>query len=169
MWIVGSHLVGQLIAEFFAEKGLTHAFTVSGAGNIRILDAIARLGKTELICCHHEQACAQAAIGYYRVSGRVAPVIVTMGGGAANVITGVISAYMDSIPLLVIAGAENNYRPYRKFRSYGVQSFDLPHVVESVTKWSSTVLDLGGLELAYRKATTGRFGPVVIEVPMDIQ
>lgn len=167
--------VSDLVAQFFKEKGLIHAFTVSGAGNIRLLDAISRLGYTELICCHHEQACAQAAIGYYRASGRVSPCIVTCGGGASNVVTGIVDAWMDSIPLFVIAGQEAIRN--EKLRAYGVQGLNLSAMVQDVTKFSlpilfvcahfnPTYMSLDGL---WEEMLSGRPGPVLIEIPTDVQ
>lgn len=169
--------ISDLIAQFFAEREFTHCFTVSGAGNIRILDAIRRLGKTKIICTHGEQAAAQAAIGYYRASDRVAPVIVTCGGGAANVVTGIVSAWMDSIPLFVIAGQES--RRNDKLRAYGVQGFDLSKMVAGVTKDAGLLQTtlcakpiLHGLykyAIETHPALDRRFGPVVLEIPMDVQ
>ena len=93
-----------------------------------MLDAVVQLGVTQLISCHHEQACALASVGYYRASGKIAPVIVTCGGGAANVVTGIVSAWMDSIPLFVIAGQESVRN--ESLRAYGVQGFSLGAMVE---------------------------------------
>jgi acetolactate synthase-1/2/3 large subunit len=154
---------GEVIAAFFAEKGVRHVFTVSGAGNIRILDAIHRTGSAQIVCTHHEQAAAQAAIGYFRASGRVAPVVVTMGGGAANVVTGIVSAWMDSIPLVVVAGTENRYYTER-LRAHGVQSFDLWSMVAGVTKYAGTRIDH-----AWAEALHGRPGPVLMEVALNAQ
>ena len=169
------------LAGFIADLGCTHVFTVSGAGNIRMLDAIHRLGKTEIISTHHEQAAAMAAIGYYRASGEIAPVIVTCGGGAANVVTGIVSAWMDSIPLFVLAGQES--RRNDKLRAYGVQGFNLSRMVHGFTdygtKESAVVKDADLIETSDRiefrlescwdRMLQDRFGPVVIEVPMDVQ
>ena len=163
--------VSEAVAAFLAARGCTDAFTVSGAGNLRILDAIHRLGKTRLVACHHEQACAQAAIAYYRVSGRIAPVVVTCGGGAANVVTGVVGAWMDSIPLFVIAGQESIRND--RLRAYGVQGFSLSDMVAKQT--NSAFLLTGAaqagfsLGLAWDRMQKKRPGPVVIEIPMDVQ
>lgn len=160
-------MVGNIIAEFFFEKGVRHAFTISGAGDIRILDAIQTLGRTELISCHHEQSCAMAAIAYWRVCGVIAPVIVTCGGGAANVVTGIVSAWMDSIPLFVIAGQES--RRNERLRAYGVQGFNLSRMVERQTKFSRWEPSLQGFRCAWDEMFRDRPGPVVLEVPMDLQ
>lgn len=186
--MTGVVTVSDLIAQFFEERGCRHAFGVVGAGNMRIFDAIQRLGRMEIICCHGEQAAAQAAIGYFRASSKIAPVLVTCGGGASNVVTGVISAWMDSIPLFVVAGQES--RRNDKLRAYGVQGFSLKRMVEGVVNeavliesaykgWQLDFADLyrktgqaqmfdsGGGHGAYRNVV--RPGPVVIEVPMDVQ
>ena len=163
--------VSDLIAQFFAKRGCEHAFTISGAGNLRLLDAIHRLGKTTLVSCHHEQACAQAAIGYYRVSGKIAPCIVTCGGGAANIVTGIVSAWMDSIPLFVIAGQEN-FRN-EKLRAYGVQGLNLSKMVHDVCKGAICIVNdpniAGTIDESYRHAIENRPGPVIIEIPMNVQ
>ena len=167
--MTGVVTVSDLIAQFFEERGCRHAFGVVGAGNMRIFDAIHRRGYTKIICTHGEQAAAQSAIGYYRVSGRMAPVIVTCGGGASNVVTGVVSAWMDSIPMFVVVGQES--RRNDKLRAYGVQGFDLVSMVQNVCK-AAALMDLPCdpmIYSAYETMLRGRPGPVVIEVPMDVQ
>ena len=163
--------VSDLIAAFLVERGCKHVFGVVGAGNMRIFDAIQRRGYTQIVCCHGEQAAGQAAIGYYRVSGAIAPVLVTCGGGASNVVTAIVSGYMDSIPLFVIAGQES--RRNDKLRAYGVQGWDLVSAVAKVTKRAkieTQAYHVGdSLNLSYTLMMKGRPGPVVIEVPMDVQ
>ena len=159
--------VSDVIDQFFAEKGLTHAFGIVGAGNMRIFDAIYRLGKTQIICTHHEQAAAQAAIAYYRMSGRIAPVLVTCGGGASNVVTGIVSAWMDSIPLFVIAGQES--RRNDKLRAYGVQGFDLLDMTHKQTKGRWMLSKGECLQPAWDAMMYRRPGPVLIEAPIDVQ
>lgn len=158
-------MVSEILARFLAER-VSHCFTVSGAGNIRILNALSKT-PIQIISCHHEQACAQASIAYYRVSGRVAPVVVTCGGGASNVVTGIVSAWMDSIPLFVIAGQES--RRNERLRAYGVQGFDLITMVERQTKFSRFELTEDGFRGSWEEMLINRPGPVLIEIPMDVQ
>lgn len=164
--------VADQIANWLADKEINHAFGIIGAGNISIFDAIARLGKTQMVCTHHEQAAAQAATYYYRVSGKLAPVVVTTGAGSANAITGVLAAFMDSQPLLVISGNEpTNFFKVSHPRVIGVQGFDSVEVAKHFTKYSarmSMVQTMILLDEAYNSILTPRFGPAWIDVPRDV-
>lgn len=159
------------LAELFEERKFTHAFGIIGAGNIAIFDAIARRGFTEIVACHHEQAAAMAATYYWRACGKLAPVLPTTGGGSANTLTGVIAAWMDSIPLLVVSGNE----PSRYFREgcrvVGVQGY-ISHAIPWV-KWSEQVADPEDvapyLSHAIRVALDKRPGPVWLDLPRDVQ
>jgi acetolactate synthase-1/2/3 large subunit len=129
------------IAEWLAEKGITHAFGIVGGGNVILWDAITRLGKTELICTHHEQAAAMAASYYYRTSGKLALCLVTTGAGSTNAITGVMAAYMDHVPLLVISGNEPSKYMNKPERVWGVQGYDSSGVVAKLTKRHDRIID----------------------------
>jgi len=89
--------VSDQIAEFLAEKGIRHVFGIVGAGNAHIFDSIDRRGFTEIVCVHHEQAGVMAMMTYFRTSGQVSASILTTGAGSANGVTGVVSAWMDSV------------------------------------------------------------------------
>ena len=152
----------------FTPVGLSFALAL-GPGNMRVVDAVVRHG-IEMVCTHGEQAAAQAAIGYYRASGRIAPVLVTCGAGASNVVTGVVSAWMDSVPLFVIAGQES--RRNDKLRAYGVQGFNLGAMCDDVAKWHhmADAMDIKwALYWAWFNMADGRNGPSILEVPMDVQ
>ena len=170
--------VADKVAEWLIEKGATHAFGIIGAGNIGIFDAIARAGKTEIICTHHEQAAAQAAAYYWRVCGRIAPVICTTGAGSANAITGVLAAWMDSVPLMVLSGNEPmHFITKAGPRVIGVQGYDSVEVAKHFTKfaWRPQPHNTSGpmitdlLDTALEKATTPRYGPVWLDFPRDLQ
>ncbi|MGL6095612.1 MAG: thiamine pyrophosphate-binding protein [Fimbriiglobus sp.] len=167
--------VSDVIAAFLAERGVTHAFGISGAGNLHVFDSIARAGATELVCTHHEQAAVMAADGYFFARGTPAVAVLTTGGGAANGFTGVLGAMMQSVPLLVVSGNENSKytRPDNPLRIYGVQGFDVIAAVRGITKHAVRVMDPARiryeLEKAWHFATTGRFGPVWLDIPLDIQ
>lgn len=152
------------IAHFLADHGMAHAFGIVGAGNVALFDAIDRLGKTEIVCTHHEQAAAQAAIGYYRASGRMAPVLLTTGAGSANAITGVLNAYMDGIPLLVISGNETSESLAGDCRVKGAQGYLTALVAAPACKWA---MSRPKVELAYDIATRPPCGPVWMDVPRD--
>lgn len=114
-------LVRELISH-----GVECIFAITGAGNLAIIDAIERDGRIRLIYSHHEQAAVMEAQGYSRVTNKIGVALVTTGGGSSNVVTGVLSAYLDSIPVLVISGNESSFHCSNEFqlRAYGVQGFD---------------------------------------------
>jgi len=165
----------DLIAQTLEDLGITHVFGIIGAGNVHIFESIAKHGYTEIICVHHEQAATMAMQTYYRTSGKLAACILTTGAGSTNGVTGVVSAWADSIPGIIIAGNENSKhtQPHSPHRMWGVQGYDSVHMVEKVTKYSHRVIN--PLQLAYELqkaafiASSHRPGPVWIEVPMDIQ
>ena len=159
--------VADSIAEFLADKGITHAFGIIGAGNVALFEAITRLAKTEIVCCHHEQAAVMAATFWGRVNGKCGVAIVTTGAGSANAITGALSAQMDSVPALVISGNEPSRYLMAKTRVIGVQGFHTAWDVEGFVKRSIQWHGDRTLEQAYDVAISGRPGPVWIDVPRD--
>lgn len=167
--------VSDIIADFLQEKGIRHVFGIVGAGNAHIFDAIHRKGYTQIICMHHEQSLCMAMQAYYRVSGIITAAIVTTGAGSTNAVTGVVGAWMDSIPGLVISGNENSKfttEPNR-LRIWGVQGYDSVHMVNKVTKYAKRVIDANSvlyeLEKAYAYTSQRRPGPCWIDIPMNIQ
>lgn len=166
--------VAEKIAEWLHEKGISHAFGIIGAGNSALFDAITRLAKTRIICCHHEQAAVLAACGYFRVSGRISVAIVTTGAGSSNAITGVVSAYMDSTPVLIFSGNEASKYIYAPTRVWGLQGYDNSNMVKEYVKHPSgrminttNFIDL--LNQSYEAALKPRQGPVWTDIPKDIQ
>jgi len=124
---------------------------------------------------HHEQAACMAMQTYYRTSGSLTAALLTTGGGSTNGVTGVVSAWADSIPGIIISGNENSkyIDLHKDVRMWGVQGYDSLHMVEKVTKLSERVLDANDtiniLENAFAISTHGRPGPCWIDIPMDIQ
>jgi acetolactate synthase-1/2/3 large subunit len=167
--------VSDLIADFLEEKEIKHVFGIIGAGNAHIFDSIHKKGYTEIICVHHEQAACMAMQTYYRTSGKVTAAILTTGAGSTNGVTGVVSAWADSIPGIIISGNEHSkyVEIHKDLRMWGVQGYDSPAMVEKVTKYSKQVLDSNlvkyELDKAYAISTHGRPGPCWIDVPMNIQ
>lgn len=167
--------VSDYIAKFLADQEIRHVFGIVGAGNAQIFDAITRLGFTEIVCVHHEQAAVMAATTYFRMTGKVSVVLLTTGAGSTNGVTGVVSAWMDSMPVLVISGNENSRYTTadNPLRIWGVQGYDSTEMVEKITKWvdrimlAENVLDV--ITRAYSIASSSRQGPVWIDVPMNIQ
>ena len=167
--------ISDVIANFLEEKKIRHVFGIIGAGNAHIFDSIQSKGFTQIICVHHEQAACMAMQTYYRTNGEIAAAILTTGGGATNGVTGVVSAWADSIPGIVISGNENSkYVEWHKdLRMWGVQGYDSSAMVNKVTKYSKLALDANfvkyELEKAYFLALNGRPGPCWIDIPMNIQ
>ncbi|WP_043229575.1 thiamine pyrophosphate-binding protein [Pseudomonas sp. CF161] len=167
--------VSEQIAEALEGLGITHIFGIIGAGNVHLFEAISRRGFSEIVCVHHEQAACMAVQTYYRTNGRLAAALLTTGAGSTNGVTGVVSAWADSIPCLVIAGNENSKfcYPENPLRMWGVQGYDSCQMVSQVCKYTQRVTKpeqaAFELEKAAYIALEGRPGPTWIEIPMDIQ
>ena len=167
--------VSDLVAEFLEARGLRHVFGIIGAGNVNLFDAVGRRNFTEIVCVHHEQAAVMAAQIYYRMTGQVSVTLLTTGAGSTNAITGIVSAWMDSIPTVAISGNENSKwaRDDNPLRAWGVQGYDSSDMVRKVTKYAVRVFDptmaVYELEKACVIAAANRPGPVWVDIPMDIQ
>jgi len=167
--------VSELIAQALEDLGITHVFGIIGAGNVHLYEAIARHGYSEIICVHHEQAACMAMQTYYRTCGKLSAALLTTGAGSTNGVTGVVSAWADSIPGIIIAGNENSRftKPENTHRMWGVQGYDSVDMVCKVTKYANRVMDpqqaVYEIHKAAHIALDQRPGPCWIEVPMDIQ
>lgn len=164
------HLVQVLI-----EKDVKKIFAITGAGNLAVIDAIAQDGSIELVYAHHEQAAVMEAQGYARVTGEIGVALVTTGGGSSNVTTGVLSAYLDSIPVLLISGNESSFHcenPYN-LRAYGVQGFNSTESLKPITKLATRIKFVSDVAATIRNsidlALENRMGPVHVDFPMDLQ
>jgi len=169
--------VSDYVARFISSKKINHVFTVPGGGCIFLNDAFAREESIEVVANHHEQACALAAEGYAKFNGHLGVCLVTSGPGGSNAWTGTLCSYQDSVPVMVISGNVNrelttNFTKL-KLRQLGDQEFDVVNTVKNFTKYAVQVNDpleiRYHLEKAYHLATTGRKGPVWIDVPLDVQ
>lgn len=167
--------VSDVIAKYLADNGIRHVFGIIGSGNAHIFDSISSLGYTEIISVHHEQAAVMSMQTYYRTTGKVSACILTTGAGSTNGVTGVVSAWMDSMPGLIISGNENSKftREDNHLRIWGIQGYDSTEMVRKVTKYVNRVMDpeqiLFELHKAYTICSTGRTGPVWLDVPMNVQ
>lgn len=169
--------VSDYIAEYIAQWGIRDVFTVTGGGAMHMNDAF---GHHKMLHCtyqHHEQACAMAAEAYARLGNKMAAVCVTTGPGATNAITGVLGAWMDSIPMLVFSGqaryATTVSASGLPLRSMGVQECNIVPVVKSLTKYAHMIVHPENiryhLEKALYLAVNGRPGPVWLDIPLDVQ
>lgn len=170
--------VSDYIVEYLSNLGVDKIFLVSGGGMMHLLDAIAIHPKVSLVAHHHEQAATMAAEGYARFNGKLGVSFVTSGPGAPNAVTGVVGAWLDSMPLLVVSGQAklsqtNHFRKIEGLRQFG--AYDVPSVsiMKPITKYSTLLADPNAvryeIEKAVYLATTGRPGPVFIDVPLDVQ
>lgn len=169
--------VADYLASFLAAKGVQHVFLVTGGGAMHLNDAFGCVPALTYVPFHHEQACAMAADSYFRMSGRIAVVNVTSGPGGTNAITGVYGAYVDSQAMFVVSGQvkrETLVRSYElPLRQLGDQEIDIIRMVEGITKYCTIITNPQDIryecEKAFYLATTGRPGPVWIDIPIDIQ
>ena len=167
--------VSDLVAEFLKEKQIEVVFGIIGSANSHIFDSISKLGYTKIINTHHEQAAVMAMGAYYRASGKISATIVTAGAGASNAVTGIVSNWADSIPGIIISGNEGSQyiKDQEHLRMYGTQGFNIAKMVKDVTKWSHCLLDEHDiqhqLEISYQISNMDRKGPVLLDIPFDIQ
>ena len=169
--------VADYIFDYLTKKKVDTVFMVSGGQAMFLNDAVYKHKNLNVICTHHEQSAGMSAEAYGRILGRPAVALVTAGPGSLNVITGVAGAWTDSSPMFVISGQSAlkfvEYQESNRIRQHGVQGINIRPIVESITKYFVTVDDpskiLFYLQKAYHAATTGRPGPVWLEVPIDIQ
>lgn len=168
--------VSDYIFQFLRSKGVDTIFSVSGGAAAHLLNS-ARGMDFRFICNYHEQACAMAAEGYAKIAGKPACVLVTNGPGSSNTITGILGAYQDSVPMFVISGQVpvNQSLAYTPLalRQVGVQESDTISMVSPITKYAKQITDVKdvqyAVEYAYHLSTTGRMGPVWLDIPLDIQ
>ena len=165
----------DVLVQVLVEKGVKKIFAITGAGNLAIIDAIAREGSIKLLYAHHEQAAVMEAQGYARVTGEIGVALVTTGGGSSNVTTGILSAHLDSIPILLISGNESSFHcanPYN-LRAYGVQGFNSTESLKPITKLAFRIKSVSDVAAIIRDsielALENRMGPVHVDFPMDLQ
>lgn len=169
--------VSEYIYDFLSNKAVNTVFMVSGSSAMWLVDALARETRYKVICNNHEQASAMSAEVYARMTGNPAICLVTVGPGATNSITGVAGAYMDSAPMIVLSGQASTgmlkLTQSAGVRQMGTQSLSLDEMVRPITKYFAAVMNEADikyhLERAYHEATTGRPGPVWLDIPVDIQ
>ncbi|MCI6649818.1 MAG: thiamine pyrophosphate-binding protein [Lachnospiraceae bacterium] len=169
--------VADIIMDTLVENGITDCFAVVGGGAMHLDNALLVCKKMHKIFNHHEQACAMAADAYARYSGRPAAVCVTSGPGSTNTLTGVMGAWQDSLPMIVISGqvryAISVPKSGLKLRYRGIQEFNIVPTAKTMTKYAVMLTDPLAVKRELVKAInismSGRRGPVWIDVPQDIQ
>ncbi len=169
---LADYLINQL-----HEFGAKHVFMVTGRGILYLSDAVARHEQLESISVHHEQAASYAAYAYAQATDNLGLCLVSTGCASTNAITGVLCAWQDSVPCVFVSGQnmlqETSYYTQLPIRTYGSQEANIIELVKPITKYATMITDPKDiafeLEKAIHLATTGRKGPVWIDIPVDIQ
>ena len=169
--------VSNYISEMLVKAGIHQAFMVTGGGAMHLDDALGHQEGLHCIYDHHEQACAIAAEAYARIHNEMAALCVTTGPGGTNAITGVLGAWLDSIPMLVLSGQVRYDTTARwsgtGIRAMGDQEFDICKAIDCMTKYSEMVIDplriRYCLEKALYLAKSGRRGPSWLDIPLNVQ
>ena len=166
-------VVDYVIDEVY-KAGAKHAFTITGGGAMFINDAVAAHPSIVPVCNHHEQASAMGGVAYSKYTGKPSLVCPTTGCGGTNSITGLLDAWQDSVPVIFVSGNVNLHQISPPgVRNLGVQEARIIEIVESITKYAKLIESVDDVEEvvqeALKAATTGRPGPVWIDIPMDIQ
>ena len=169
--------IADIVADSIVAHGIDQVFSLVGGGAMFLNDAFGHHPRLNVMYTQHEQACSMAAEGYVRAGGKMAAVCVTTGPGGTNAITGVLGAYQDNYPMLVVSGqvrypttADSTGLP---LRFMGEQEHDIVTTVQNMTKYAVMIRKpeevLCELEKAMYLAEEGRPGPVWVDIPMDIQ
>lgn len=170
--------VADYIFRFLADRGTELVFLVTGGGAMHLNDALGREKRLRYVCNLHEQACTMGAEGYARISGMPGVACVTTGPGGTNAITGVMGAWVDSIPMIVISGQVKRETtvaacPGTGLRQLGDQEINILDIVRPITKYAVSidcpeqVREI--MERAWHECRSGRPGPVWIDIPLDVQ
>ena len=167
--------LSDYVAKFISGLGVRHVFAISGGASVHLIQSIADTEDLTFICPHHEQAGAMAADSYARVTGGFGVALSTSGPGATNLLTGVACAYYDSIPTLFITGQVATFRSRGEtgVRQIGFQETDTVAIFRPVTKYAVRIDEPSEIRFELEKACylamDGRPGPVLVDIPDDIQ
>lgn len=169
--------IADWIAQFLVDNGIKYNFTVPGGGAMHMNVAFGHQEGLNNIFVQHEQSAAIAAEGYFRATNELPVVCCTTGPGGTNTLTGVLGAWLDSIPMLVISGQVRYATTARAaglpVRAMGDQEYDITPMVAHMTKYAEMIIDPKTVKYHLQKAlylaTTGRPGPVWLDVPLDVQ
>jgi acetolactate synthase-1/2/3 large subunit len=168
-------LGADVVLDTFLRHGVSHVFIFPGGTIAPILDRIENRSKIEIVCPRTEQGAGYAALGYARVTGKTAVFMVTSGPGVTNAVTPIADAYYDNIPMVVITGqvGTGDMRGELPIKQRGFQEVDTVDLMKPITKAAFLVKDLRELpnvmEAAFFLARSGRQGPVVVDLPMNVQ
>jgi acetolactate synthase-1/2/3 large subunit len=167
--------LSDYVFNVLEKNNVGHVFMLSGGGCMHLVDSVGSAKHIKYVCFHHEQAATIAAVAYGQSTNNLGVALVTTGPGSTNAITGVAGAWAESIPLLVLSGQVKraDISGSRGVRMLGFQEVDSVSCVKHLTKYAITIMDpldiRYHLEKAIYHATTGRKGPVWIDIPLDVQ
>lgn len=167
--------LSDYLAAFLAKEGIKHVFQIIGGASIHMVHSIAARKDMKYVCVQHEQAGAMAAESYSRITKNLGCAMATSGPGMTNLITGIGCAYFDSTPVIYITGQvnRNESRQGRLVRQIGFQETDIVEMVKPITKFAVQITNPKEiryyLEKAVYLARSGRGGPILLDIPMDIQ
>lgn len=167
--------LSDYVVEFVSRQGVNHVFEFIGGAITHLIDSIHNRSDMECVSVHHEQTGAFAAEAYARINGRLGVAMATSGPGALNMVTGIGSCWFDSVPCLFITGQVNTYEYKfdRPVRQIGFQETDIVSVVKPLVKYAVLVTEPESiryhLEKAVWLAQNGRPGPVLLDIPMNVQ
>lgn len=167
--------VADYIFSYLADFGVNDVFLLPGGGAMHLVDALGQNPDINFVPTHHEQAAAIAAEAYSRVNEKLGVALVTTGPGATNALTAVAGAWIESVPLLIISGQVKrvDMKADTGVRQMGPQEVDIVSMVKPITKYAVTIDNAEDikqhLDTAIGLATSGRQGPVWLDVPLDIQ
>jgi acetolactate synthase-1/2/3 large subunit len=166
--------VADYLTSKLYEAGGEHVFLITGGMIMHLTDALLQHGKQKYTCCHHEQAAVMAADAYARFTGKLGVAYVTAGPGALNTLTGVVGAYVDSSPCIIVSGqAKVALAKVTGPRQFALQGFNTLPLFQQVTKYAVMLDDISRVRYEVEKciymAKIPRVGPVWIEAPLDIQ
>jgi acetolactate synthase-1/2/3 large subunit len=167
--------LADYVLQFVAAQGVRAVFLVPGGGSMYLVDALGRNPDIEFVPTHHEQAAAIAAEAYARTTGRLGCALVSTGPGGTNALTAVAGSWIESVPLLILSGQvkSSDLTGNKAVRQMGVQEVDITAVAKPITKYAVLVRDPSQiryeLEKAVHLATSGRKGPVWVDIPLDVQ
>ena len=168
--------LADYVINFFGDRGIDKAFIVYGAANGDLIDAFTRTReKIQYVSCMHEQGAGFALEGFAKVRDLPGLAIATSGPGGQNFVTSIANCFYDSVPGIFITGQVKQafQRPDERVRQIGFQETDIVSITKPITKYSKMITDPNTiryeLEYAYYLATSGRPGPVLIDMPIDIQ
>jgi acetolactate synthase-1/2/3 large subunit len=167
--------LSDYIFQFLSDEGIKDVFLLPGGGCMHLLDSLGQREDINRTCFLHEQAAVIAAEAYGQYTNHLGVALVTTGPGSTNAITGVAGAWIDSTPLLILSGQakRQDLRYHTGVRQMGIQEVDIVSLVTPITKYAVTVLEPERIKYHLQKAlhlaTTGRKGPVWLDIPLDVQ